>query len=88
MAWREDAARSLTETFDGAFDSPGVVVGAACVDEAGTGIGVSPGDAPADGRFEIGSVTKTMTAALLALLADDGALSLDDEAGRWLSAGP
>jgi len=22
MAWREDAARSLTETFDGAFDSP------------------------------------------------------------------
>ncbi|MGC1751742.1 MAG: serine hydrolase domain-containing protein, partial [Trebonia sp.] len=88
MAWREDAARSLTETFDGAFDSPGVVVGAACVDEAGTGIGVSPGDAPADGRFEIGSVTKTMTAALLALLADDGALSLDDEVGRWLSAGP
>lgn len=88
MAWREDAARSLTETFDGAFDSPGVVAGAACVDEAGTGIGVSPGDAPADGRFEIGSVTKTMTAALLALLADDGALSLDDEVGRWLSAGP
>ncbi|MGA8466817.1 MAG: serine hydrolase domain-containing protein, partial [Trebonia sp.] len=88
MAWREDAARSLAETFDGAFDSPGVVAGAACVDEAGTGIGVSPGDAPADGRFEIGSVTKTMTAALLALLADDGALSLDDEVGRWLSAGP
>jgi CubicO group peptidase (beta-lactamase class C family) len=27
-------------------------------------------------------------AALLALLADDGALSLDDEVGRWLSAGP
>ncbi|HET6188225.1 MAG TPA: serine hydrolase domain-containing protein [Trebonia sp.] len=88
MAWREDAARSLTETFDGAFDCPGVVVAAACVDEAGAGIGVSPGDAPADGRFEIGSVTKTMTAALLALLADDGALSLDDEIGRWLSAGP
>jgi CubicO group peptidase (beta-lactamase class C family) len=88
MAWREDAARSLTETFDGAFDSPGVVVAAACVDEAGAGIGVSPGDAAADGRFEIGSVTKTMTAALLALLADDGALSLDDEVGRWLSAGP
>ena len=38
MAWREDAARSLAETFDGAFDSPGVVAGAACVDEAGTGI--------------------------------------------------
>jgi Beta-lactamase len=88
MAWRENAARSLTETFDGVFDSPGVVVAAACVDEAGAGIGVSPGDAPADGRFEIGSVTKTMTATLLALLAADGALSLDDEIGRWLSAGP
>jgi CubicO group peptidase (beta-lactamase class C family) len=89
MAWREDAARSLTETFDGAFDSPGVVVAAACVDEAGTGIGVSPGDTPADGRFEIGSVTKTMTAALLALLADDGALSLDDEEGlRQATAAP
>jgi plasmid stabilization system protein ParE len=47
MAWRDDAARSLTETFDGAFDSPGVVVAAACVDEARAGIGVSPGDAPA-----------------------------------------
>ena len=52
MAWREDAARSLTGTFDRAFDSPGVVVAAACVDKAGTGIAVSPGDAPADGRFE------------------------------------
>jgi Beta-lactamase len=65
-----------------------VVVAAACVDKAGTGIAVSPGDAPADGRFEIGSVAKTMTAALLALLPADGALSLDDELGRWLSAGP
>ena len=88
MAWGEDAARSLAETFDGAFDSPGVVAGAACVDEAGTGVHLCPGDAPADGRFEIGSITKTMTATLLALLADDGALSLDDAIGRWLSAGP
>jgi serine-type D-Ala-D-Ala carboxypeptidase/endopeptidase len=88
MTWGEDAARSLTETFDGAFDSPGVIVGAACVDEAGTGVHLCPGDAPADGRFEIGSITKTLTATLLALLAADGALSLDDEAGRWLSAAP
>jgi CubicO group peptidase (beta-lactamase class C family) len=29
-----------------------------------------------------------MTATLLALLAADGRLRLDDEAGRWLSAGP
>jgi CubicO group peptidase (beta-lactamase class C family) len=41
MAWREDAARSLTETFGGAFDSPGVVVAAACVDEAGPNGGIT-----------------------------------------------
>jgi hypothetical protein len=49
-----------------------VVVGVACIDEAGTGIHLCPGDAPADGRFEIGSVTKTMTATLLALLEAEG----------------
>lgn len=37
MAWSEDAARPLAETFDGSFDSPGVVAAAACVDQAGTG---------------------------------------------------
>jgi CubicO group peptidase (beta-lactamase class C family) len=87
MAWSEDAARALTKTFDGSFGSPGVVVAAACVDETGTGVHFCPGDAPADGRFEIGSVTKTMTATLLALLEADGKLRLDDEIGRWLSAG-
>jgi D-alanyl-D-alanine-carboxypeptidase/D-alanyl-D-alanine-endopeptidase len=87
MTWNEDAARQLTETFDGAFDAPGVVTAAACTDETGTAIQVIPGDTPADGRFEIGSVTKTMTATLLALLEAEGRLRLDDEAGRWLSAG-
>ncbi len=87
MAWSEDAARPLAETFDGAFGVPGVVVAAACIDEAGAAVQVSPGDAPADGRFEIGSVTKTMTATLLAVLEADGTLRLDDEIGRWLSAG-
>jgi CubicO group peptidase (beta-lactamase class C family) len=87
MAWGEEAARSLGETFDGSFGAPGVVIAAACVDEAGVAIAARPGDAPADGRFEIGSVTKTMTATLLALLAADGTLRLDDEIGRWLSTG-
>jgi CubicO group peptidase (beta-lactamase class C family) len=87
VAWNADAARSLTETFDGSFGTPGVVIAAACVNDAGTGIHVSPGATPADGRFEIGSVTKTMTATLLALLEADGTLRLDDEIGRWLSAG-
>jgi len=88
MSWTEDAAQSLAETFDGSFGTPGVVVGAACIDGAGRASTVSPGDSPADGRFEIGSVTKTMTATLLALLDAEGSLRLDDGVGRWLSAGP
>jgi serine-type D-Ala-D-Ala carboxypeptidase/endopeptidase len=87
MAWAEQAARSLTETFAGSSGTPGVVVAAAGVDEAGAASQVSPAGTPADGRFEIGSVTKTMTATLLALLAADGTLALDDEVGRWLPAG-
>jgi CubicO group peptidase (beta-lactamase class C family) len=86
MAWAEQAARSLAETFEGSFDAAGVAVAAAAVDGADT-VSHRSG-APPDGRFEIGSVTKTMTATLLALLAADGTLNLDDEAGRWLRAGP
>ena len=88
MTWSEDTARALSETFDGTFGAPGVVTAAACIDEAGTAIAASPGDTPADGRFEIGSITKTMTATLLALLEGDGMLALDDEVSRWLPAGP
>jgi serine-type D-Ala-D-Ala carboxypeptidase/endopeptidase len=87
MAWAEQTARALTETFDGSFEAAGVVVAAAGVDEAGIVSHASPAGTPADGRFEIGSVTKTMTATLLALLADEGTLSLDDGVGRWLPAG-
>jgi serine-type D-Ala-D-Ala carboxypeptidase/endopeptidase len=88
MTWSEDAATALAETFDDAFGVPGVVTAAACVDEAGTATQAVPGGVPGDGRFEIGSVTKTMTATLLALLAADGRLRLDDEVGQWLPAGP
>jgi len=84
--WAEQAARSLVETFEGETD--GVVVAAACVDEAGAVVRVSPDGTPADGRLEIGSITKTMTATLLALLAADGTLRLDEEVGRFLAAGP
>lgn len=38
-------------------------------------------------RFEFGSITKTMTAQVLASLALDGTVSLDDPIGRWLDAG-
>jgi D-alanyl-D-alanine-carboxypeptidase/D-alanyl-D-alanine-endopeptidase len=92
MAWAEQAARSLTETFDDSFEAAGIAVAAAGIDIAdadlaGTALHASPADTPADGRFEIGSVTKTMTATLLALLAAEGTLALDDEIGRWLPAG-
>jgi CubicO group peptidase (beta-lactamase class C family) len=92
MAWAEQAARSLTETFDDSFEAAGIAVAAAGIDiagadHAGTALHASPADTPADGRFEIGSVTKTMTATLLALLAAEGTLALDDEIGRWLPAG-
>jgi D-alanyl-D-alanine-carboxypeptidase/D-alanyl-D-alanine-endopeptidase len=87
MTWGEGAVQPLAETFDGAFGSPGVVTAAACTDETGTAVAVNPGDTPADGRFETGSVTKTMTAALLALLEADGRLRLDDEVSRWVPAG-
>ncbi|MET7991905.1 serine hydrolase domain-containing protein [Amycolatopsis sp. NPDC005232] len=84
MTWTQQAAHSLTD----ALAHDGVVVAAAAVDSAESATVRTPPTTPADGRFEIGSVTKTMTATLLALLLGDGSLRLDDEIGRWLSAGP
>ena len=47
-------------------------------------------DAPeavsAEDRWHIGSVTKSMTALLLAALVDDGALSVDDPVSKYLDA--
>jgi D-alanyl-D-alanine carboxypeptidase len=37
-----------------------------------------------DLRFRVGSITKTMVAALVLMLADDGVLRLDDPVERWL----
>src|SRR6185437_10163300 len=88
MTWGKQAAQSLAETLGGWFADDGVVAAVAAVDEADTVIAASPADLPADRRFEIGLVTKTMTATVLASLAADGELSLDDPISRWLSAGP
>lgn len=46
---------------------------------AGTGQPV-----PANGRFRIGSATKTFTAAVVLQLVGEGRLSLDDTVERWL----
>jgi serine-type D-Ala-D-Ala carboxypeptidase/endopeptidase len=88
MTWGKQAAGSLAEALGGWSAGGGVAAAAAAVDTSGTVIASSPPNLPADGRFEIGSVTKTMTATVLASLAADGVLSLDDPVGRWLSAGP
>ena len=76
MAWSTDAARPLAAALDGALAAPGTVIAVACIDDAETVIQVNPDDTPADGRFEVGSVTKTMTATLLAPLAADGSRGL------------
>ncbi|WP_250030687.1 serine hydrolase domain-containing protein [Paractinoplanes maris] len=39
---------------------------------------------PADGRFRIGSNTKTFVSVVVLQLAGEGKLSLDDRVGRWL----
>jgi CubicO group peptidase (beta-lactamase class C family) len=80
MTWSHEATCSLTE----ALAIPGVVVAAGAVDDTGA---VTDG-ATEEQRFEIGSVTKTMTATVLASLVGEGSLGLDDDIGRWLSAGP
>jgi CubicO group peptidase (beta-lactamase class C family) len=88
MTWGNQAAHSLAETLANWLTADGVAAAAAAVDETGTVIATGPSDLPAGGRFEIGSVTKTMTATVLASLAAEGTLGLDDPIGRWLSAGP
>jgi CubicO group peptidase (beta-lactamase class C family) len=84
-----ERARAVFEALDGAFTGDGIVVAVAAVDSRGGGpaFAVTEG-LPEDARFEIGSITKTMTATLLASLVGDGVLALDDEIGRWLDAGP
>ena len=89
MEWNSERAEAIFEALDGAFPGDGIVVAVAAVGSGSSGpaFAVTEG-LPEDARFEIGSITKTMTAALLASLVGDGVLALDDEIGRWLDAGP
>ncbi len=86
MGWTTDSAAAAVEVVHEVFGG-GVTVAGVAIDETGTVISLSDG-CPANARFEIGSVTKTMTAVVLALLAGEGVLRLDDRIGRWLDAGP
>jgi D-alanyl-D-alanine-carboxypeptidase/D-alanyl-D-alanine-endopeptidase len=85
--WAEQASRALTDQLAGSFDDPATVFAVVTVDSVGPISRASPPDTPADGRVEIGSVTKTMTGTLLASLAADGTLGLDDAVGTWLDGG-
>ena len=87
MTWADATALSVIEALSDKAGTGGVAVAVAAVDPSGPVTRTSPGGLPPAGRFEIGSVTKTMTAAVLACLTEDGVLSLDDHIGRWLNAG-
>ena len=87
MDWNTQAAPRLITAMEKAVGDQHVPLAAAAVDAAGTTAVSLPADLPADRRFEIGSVTKTLTAILLALLAEEGVLDLEDPIGRWLDAG-
>jgi len=83
MRWGVEVANELVDAFrDGWVDHPlqlaGAVVGSDGIATAGD----------TDLLFEIGSITKTMTATLLALAVVDGTAALDDPVSRWLDAGP
>jgi serine-type D-Ala-D-Ala carboxypeptidase/endopeptidase len=85
MGWTERAALALAGAID---ETPGVSVAATAIDDAGPAFATTAPGLPDDSRFEIGSVTKTMTAAVLAMLVNEQAVRLDDPIGTWLEAGP
>ena len=75
----------LAQVLDPLFPDPAVIAVAAA-DEDGYAVKLSD-SCPLDGRFEIGSITKTMTGVVLASVVREGVVSLDDKIGRWLDAG-
>ncbi|MFJ2276348.1 serine hydrolase domain-containing protein [Streptomyces sp. NPDC087866] len=58
--------------------------GGSTVARAGSADAGSGGPMPWDGRFRIGSATKTFTAAVVLQLVEKGRMSLDDTVEHWL----
>lgn len=85
MNWRSAAAAGLAAAVGPRLPRKAFIA-AVAADEGGYAVKLSDA-CPLDGRFEIGSVTKTMTGVVLASLAEEGIVRLDDEIGRWLDAG-
>lgn len=85
MLWRSATVAELAGAVSPALPATAVVA-AVAADAGGYAVKLSD-DCPLDGRFEIGSTTKTMTGMLLASLTNERAVALDDRIGRWLDAG-
>jgi serine-type D-Ala-D-Ala carboxypeptidase/endopeptidase len=75
----------LAETLSPLFPDPAVIAVAAA-DEGGYAVALSD-SCPLEGRFEIGSITKTMTGMVLASVVREEIVALEDKIGRWLDAG-
>ena len=84
----DDVRRSSAAAWD--VDVPGigaaVAFGTDDVVSAVSGVAAPPGSTmlTSGDRFHVGSLTKTFTAALVMLLDQEGALSLDDPLSRWI----
>jgi CubicO group peptidase (beta-lactamase class C family) len=87
VGWASEQARAIFQTAEGVLGGDGIAVAVTAIDADGPAFAGTTW-LPRDARFEIGSVTKTMTAMLLATLVLDGTVTLDDPIGRWLNAGP
>lgn len=85
MLWRSAAVAGLAGAVRPALPAR-TIIAAVAADEGGYAVKLSD-DCPLDGRFEIGSITKTMTGAVLASLVNDGTVAFGDTVGRWLDAG-
>lgn len=85
MLWRSAAVTGLAGAVGPALPATAVIA-AVAADEGGYAVNLSD-DCPLEGRFEIGSMTKTMTGAVLASLVIDGTVAFGDPIGRWLDAG-
>lgn len=85
----DDLQRSLAARYAG--DRTGACITAAVIDGDAVQRASLCADAahprPLDGAFEIGSVSKTMTASVLADLIDQGKISLDDPIATYLPPG-
>jgi serine-type D-Ala-D-Ala carboxypeptidase/endopeptidase len=86
VGWSSRTSSAAVGAVEEIFPAAGLMVAAAAVDWDDTALELSDG-CPAGGRFEVGSVTKTMTATVLASLVVEGAVDLDCGVDRWLAAG-